>query len=152
MQWKEHRERSDFKQFTKYLNLVLSRKNAKLMTKGRHMKLEERETCAERTSIKDDDQVEFIAEKKRKKNLQSKECTTKKINNSKQGKRENVLKNEVRVNGTMKNDKKEVKEMDWLKREEISLPNITRESHGSVVIKFNADENVKLDIYLPPLI
>ena len=164
--WEKHRQQiSDFKQFRKYLNLVLSRRNTRLITKGTHMKLGEREVSVEPTAARDKDrkilkyQAEFIAEKKREKiQLQNRECTTKKMNNFRQG-RENVLRNEMKGNEIKYKNIGDLQEVNSdelpAKREQMWFPNIklNQESHktGSVVMKFSGDENLKLDIYLPPL-
>ena len=169
-QWENHRQQiSDFKQFRKYLNLVLSRRNTTLITKETHMKLGEGEISVKRSTARVKDrkslkyQAEFIAEKKRERiQLQNRESTTRKMNNFRQA-RENVLKNGMKGNGLKGNGMKYDKKIEDLqekssvelsvKREQMWFPNINEESHetGSVVMKFSGDENLKLDIYLPPL-
>ena len=128
------------------------------------MKQGEREISVEPSAARDKDrqslkyQAEFIAEKRKERiQLQNIECITRKINNFRQG-CENVLRNGMKGDEMMKykniGDLQEVNSDELpIKREQIWFPNINQESHktGSVVMKFSGDENLKLDIYLPPL-
>lgn len=110
-QWREHRDRSDFKQFRRYLDLVLSRRNTRLMTKGTHMKLGEREISKfeDAPLIKDRKsllyQAEFIAEKKRETFLRNEDSTGRKVNDFElQGKLERKGKRDGKKVNKLKND------------------------------------------------
>ena len=112
-QWNEHRERSDFKQFRKYLDLVLSRRNTRLMTKGTHMKLGEREVSNPEENaapqVKDRKsllyQAEFIAEKKRENFLRNEDFASRKIKDfERQGKLERKCERDKKMGNKLKND------------------------------------------------
>ena len=157
--WREHKQKTNFKQFRKYLNLVLSRSSRPaFITQGTHIRDRVDQGDKEKHPVlcKEDKrsllyQSKFITAKKRENfnrmcaGKEKSDLLIKKCERNRRFMTEDLKK----MNVNFKKENVETKQQLFPKISHGSQ-SLDSDKTGSTVIKFS-DENLKLDIFLPSL-